>query len=376
MMEGITGYLILALGFSLPCIGLVILFEKFRGWHPQPIHGQPDVVLSRTSSQKFGFFACFYRILVKGIPLLMKVNRDTVIKGLAAAGFILFTRKLIYYLPFDGVIQTKFSILEVEEKAQIFLLTPIFFFVGFVIIMRISERNIAEKKFGITMINAAIIVLFFVAALWFVSVSDSKIESITGRHLILIIFAPLVLLKMLFSGKYAGLLTGVLFGYLMVAGYKKLIPKISKRHVKIMIAAGLIFLIFLDLGFYHSYGNWPRPLIKKIESAESPGEIEELLDAVNMINNEDTKSNTLQRLAVAIGGTADTQWKQETFQRAIRITGAIESSNLRSKALKQIAVSIGKTGDFTWAKAIAEKIPDMEIRTSVLETIRQRIEKK
>jgi hypothetical protein len=41
---------------------------------------------------------------------LKKIPWDTVIKGFAAAGFILFSRRLIYYVHFDGVIQTKFSI--------------------------------------------------------------------------------------------------------------------------------------------------------------------------------------------------------------------------------------------------------------------------
>ena len=40
------------------------VFQK-GGWHPQPIHGQPDVVLSEASSQKLVFFASFYKILIK-----------------------------------------------------------------------------------------------------------------------------------------------------------------------------------------------------------------------------------------------------------------------------------------------------------------------
>ena len=37
------------------------------GWHPQPIHGQSDAVLSEASSQKLVFFASFYRILIKRV---------------------------------------------------------------------------------------------------------------------------------------------------------------------------------------------------------------------------------------------------------------------------------------------------------------------
>jgi competence protein ComEC len=39
-----------------------------RGWHPQPIHGQPDAVLSETSSQKFAEKTKFHKVLVKMAP--------------------------------------------------------------------------------------------------------------------------------------------------------------------------------------------------------------------------------------------------------------------------------------------------------------------
>ena len=40
------------------------IFAK-RGWHPQPIHGQPDAVLSGASSQKFAEKTKFHKVLVK-----------------------------------------------------------------------------------------------------------------------------------------------------------------------------------------------------------------------------------------------------------------------------------------------------------------------
>jgi hypothetical protein len=44
------------------------VFSK-RGWHPQPIHGQPDAVLSGASSQKFAEKTMFQKVLVKRVPL-------------------------------------------------------------------------------------------------------------------------------------------------------------------------------------------------------------------------------------------------------------------------------------------------------------------
>jgi hypothetical protein len=43
-----------------------IHFSK-RGWHPQPIHGQPDAVLFGTSSQKFADKIKFHQVLLKSI---------------------------------------------------------------------------------------------------------------------------------------------------------------------------------------------------------------------------------------------------------------------------------------------------------------------
>jgi hypothetical protein len=42
------------------------LFSK-SGRRPHPLHGQSDAVLLGASSQKFVFFASFYRILVKRV---------------------------------------------------------------------------------------------------------------------------------------------------------------------------------------------------------------------------------------------------------------------------------------------------------------------
>jgi hypothetical protein len=41
------------------------LFYIKRGWHSQPIHGQPDVALSEASSQKFAEKTKFHKVLVK-----------------------------------------------------------------------------------------------------------------------------------------------------------------------------------------------------------------------------------------------------------------------------------------------------------------------
>jgi cytochrome c len=62
----------------LPYMGMVLgssvlsLAYSKGGWHPQPIHGQPDAVLSEVSSQKSAEKTKFHKVLVKGKPGLSK----------------------------------------------------------------------------------------------------------------------------------------------------------------------------------------------------------------------------------------------------------------------------------------------------------------
>jgi len=82
-MKHISIAFVIALGASLvlaqtvvPLLASRVKLPK-RGWHPRPIHGQPDAVLSEASSQKFGFFASFYRRLVKKEPKATLIDRLT-----------------------------------------------------------------------------------------------------------------------------------------------------------------------------------------------------------------------------------------------------------------------------------------------------------
>ena len=316
-------------------------------------------------------------VLKKKDKPLTKFSWDTLIKGLAAAGIILFSRTSIYYIPFDGIVQSKFSIWWVEGKAQSLLVISILvlFVIGLGWLM--LKRDIEEVSCGIILIFILVLAFFVFEVMKLISGGDFRVQfPITGQHFILIFFAPLVLLKMLFSGKYLGLLTGFILGCFVVAGYKKLKTITGKRLVNILLAPVFLFLIFFVFSSYQSLGNLREKFHQRVQSAESLGEIEELLDAVNTINNETTKSYAIQRLAKAIGGTADTQWKQETFKQAIRTTKSIYNNNLRSIALKEIAVSIGKTGDIPWALEVAVSIPAEDIRNNVLNELREKLEEK
>jgi|GEM_PF-254230 len=60
-----------------------------RGWHPQPIHGQPDVVLPEASSQKFSEKTKFHKVLVKR-------NLETIKNIIANHGIIIYPTDTLY----------------------------------------------------------------------------------------------------------------------------------------------------------------------------------------------------------------------------------------------------------------------------------------
>ena len=62
-----------------------------RGWHPQPIHGQPDAVLSETSSQKFDEKKKLRKVLVKKSskgPIIGVCNFTNILRGVFQACFL------------------------------------------------------------------------------------------------------------------------------------------------------------------------------------------------------------------------------------------------------------------------------------------------
>ena len=351
-MEKITGYLILALCFFLLFIGLVFLPEKIK----KPVHDS----------------------LTKRIPLLVKVNRDTALKAFAAAGFMLFSRKLIYFMPIDGVIQTKFSIWWVDGNAKNLLVISmvVLFVIGVALQMLKGEGD--ERGCGIALICIVVIAALGFTVMSFVSAGYLKSLfpfPITDRHLILIILAPLVLLKVLVFGKYAGLLTGFLFGYLIVAGYEKLTPGMRKPRVKILIVAALMFLIILGLHFYQSLGNkgnWGQLLNNKVWSVTSETDMMDLLDAVNSINQEQARYDTLERILALIVQEQEFRWKKEIYQQVIDVFLTYFGQR-RISLLRKIALWIAKTGDIPWAIAVAKNISFRETRNNVLKEIRENI---
>jgi hypothetical protein len=355
MMEQIQPYLISSALFSLLFLVATILFCQYKK--------------SKHSFAKEKF------------QRLKKVPWDTVIKGLAAAGFILFSRKLIYYLPFDGVIQTKFSIWWVEDN----VLTSLFFIFGFFLIL-VTLIGIVKRYIQIPLKRVNVVFIMLSGVLLFLGIKvivplleGSKVIYAVGIiyrvGLNLIIFAPLLLLKMLCTGKYLGLFTSFVVGYFIVNRYKKLTPKINPGNVKFLIAPGAMLLVFLFLCFSIFPGSWNVKFNDKVKSATSERDMMALLDAVHSINKEKARYESLKPIVSSMVKEEDFRWKKEIYQRVIDEVKTLAGYR-SSRLLRKIVLWIAKTGNIPWATAIAEKIPDMEIKDNTLKELRENIEEK
>lgn len=355
MIEDITGYFVLTALFFLLFLVAAFLFGQYK--------------------KKRHTFA------KEKFQRLKKVPWDTVIKGLVAAGFILFSRRLIYYVHFDGIIQSKFSIWWVEE----YVLISLFFIFGFFLLLA-TLIGILKRYIQIPVKKVRVVFILLVGVLLFLGIivivpllEGSKVIYAVGiiyrEGLNLIIFTPLLLLKMFCTGKYLGLFTSIVVGYFIVNRYKKLIPKINPGNAKFLIAPGAVLLVFLILCFIIFPGNWDQRINNKLLSVSGESDMVDLLDAVHSIYREEARFQILEPIAAFIVKEKESRWKKEIYQRVIEEVKTLAGYH-SSWLLEKIVLWIAKTGDIPWAIEVAMSIQDKNIRTNVLKELQEKIEEK
>jgi hypothetical protein len=309
MIEQIQGYLILTACFFLLFIGAVIFLEE----DAKRIH----------------------RFLTKKIRFLTKVPWETVIKVLTGAGFILFLKKFIYYFPFEGIMQSKFSIWWVDKYVLLFLYYLLFLILCGLVLIAVGKGAIAGNIKSIT--GILLTILFFVLLISYAGVLENLgLQFGLDEVLYLLVFTPLLFLKMLCSGKYLGLFTCLVVAYIIVETYKKLKPQITRHNAKFLAPFGAVFWVFLIFSFTYLPLDWEEKLLHQMQTAKHRSDFLEVLDTTKSMKNLQYESN----------------------------------------ALKRIAVEIARSGEIQRAKLVAEQIPNEEIKNTALEEIRQRKKEK
>jgi hypothetical protein len=325
MMENINDYLIVTACSLLLFLLVFLLLERYK----------KNI---RASLEKDSWFS-------------RKISRNVVIKIGLAWVCILLLRKLIYYVPLQGVIQTKLSVWWVDIPVLIitycvFIGIPLVKFIR--IIWQSSEEGASLMKI--------LIPLFLFAFFNFISN-----ESITiGRIFSTIIVAPFLLLKIVCPGKYIGLFTSLVLAYFVIEYHKKIRSR-SRIFIYVLILLVLGAYIFLTFP-----GQWEDRFQQKAQTAKSKRAVEDLLDAVNTISHEEQRSEAIGIIAVKILETGDPQWQKETFPGVIAAVEKIDSRNRKFKLLEKIAFTAAETGDIQWAKSVVERLPAFDKRTREL----------
>ena len=264
---------------------------------------------------------------------------DTTAKALTAWGFILFSRKLTYYLPLPGVIQTKTAVWCTDGffalAVALFLALSITVIQGFCPTLRakwiapLISRGKAKFHPGIekpAFIVIAVIILGLV-----------KAEDVTGipfDHLLLFVFsAPLVVLKVIFPGTVLGFLTSLVLPFLAILAFQNL----EKISLTFKNKEAIFFFLFIAIMFFTGIkppGDWKQELTAKIQAAKTPAAFTELLEAAHSARDVKQKSEILEHIAVAVAKTGDTQW-------ASAIAGEIPDEEIKNRVLKET----GQTGN-------------------------------
>lgn len=371
-MEQIQSYLILTALFFLLFLLTTILTERLRKWL-QPFWSKDYrlftgipwtfvstifcVIAGILFLRKFVYYLLFIpeRFLIlplifslvflliawlvekyaNKIPLaLKKISWNTFFKVIVVWAGILALRKLLYYIPIEGVTQTKDTVWWIDENNSFYL--PIFLFIALIMILRgiKGKLNLSEKRGVIINFLETIVIFGFVASIYIAMFFQ-------GTNISIPVFPYiakfLLSLKIICSGKYMGLVTGFLLAYYISNGHKKF--KVSAGKV-----VGLpVLLLSIGILVYLTIPSAPSALWSKFQSE---------LHA------------------------ADVNQQVRAFEDILDAAYSLRDRAKRSQVLGDIARTIANTGDIQWATAVANRISNADLRNITLKEIQQRAEEK
>lgn len=251
---------------------------------------------------------------------LKKIPWNRFFKVIVVWAVILALRKLLYYIPIEGVTQTKDSVWWIDENNSFYL--PIFLFIASIMILRgIKDKlNLSEIRDEIIKFLELMVIFGFIAAIYIgVFIQSTNISIPVFPY----IAKFLLSLKIICSGKYMGLVTGFLLAYYITNEHKKF-----KGVPVLLLSMGM--LVYLTIPSTPS--AWWSKFHSELHAAgvnQQEKAFEDLLDAAYSLGARAKKSRVLGEIARAIAGTGDTQW-------ATSVANRIPNADLRNSTLKEI----------------------------------------
>ena len=277
------------------------------------------------------------------ITLLKRIPWDTVRKIFCLWAVIIFLRKLTYYFHLNGIIQTKDTLFWVDKKEKVIVLFSLGIIISSIGLIKeiVAELKTPHKKPG----NFT---WLFVLIVSLVALISHKIPF--KQFLIFSTITPLLVLKMLCSGRYLGLLTALLTALYIANKHKKLKTGEAKASANLFTVPVLIIIVILLLGHYKFTGDWKAKFTGSIRAAKSTRSLKYLNDAAATIRNESDKSRMFKDIAVAAARQGDIPLALETAETI----GMTHKKN-RAYAFKEIAAAASKTGDMKSAENILNR---------------------
>jgi len=305
----------------------------------------------------------------KKIPSAQKnVFRNTFLEFIVVWAGILALRKLVYYIPFDGMIQTKTTVWWIEKKGSFYLF--IFLFMALMMVLRgMMRRSKLPGKGGKTVYFYEIVVIFGPIAIIFLGGMAGIFVPGNFFSLIYSYITQLLLsLKLVCSGTYIGLFTSFLLAYYITDGQQifNVSPGIDQKLKKEKTESTALWIplllmiigIFTYLRIPSGSSTWMTELLGQLRSArthQQESAFDDLLDAANYIKDGVKKSRVLGEIAVVIRNSGDNQRAKMILKQATNEILRLQDRTLKFKAFRQLAFILKGTEDDSSAKLMFKK---------------------
>lgn len=311
----------------------------------------------------------------RGIPTdLKKVTGNTFLELIAFWACILALRKLVYYIPFDGMIQTKTTVWWVEKTGSSYLF--IFLFLALMMVLRgMIRRSRQPVKEGKPVYFYEIVVIFGPIAIIFLGGISGIFVPGNFFSLIYSYITQLLLsLKLVCSGSYIGLFTSFLLAYYIADGRQifNVSPGIDQKRKKekTQSSALLIPFLLMIIGIYtyliipSGSSTWMTELLGQLRSARTNQQeraFDDLLDAANYMRDGVKKSRVLGEIAVVMRQTGDIRQAEKILEQAADEVLRLHDRTLQFNAFRYLAMILKQGGDSISAgqmyKKTVESVP-------------------
>lgn len=299
---------------------------------------------------------------------LKKVSWNTFLELIVFWGTILALRKLVYYIPFDGMIQTKTTVWWIEKTGSSYLF--IFLFMALMMVLRgMIGRSKQPGKGGRPVYFYEIVVIFGPIAIIFLGMVSGVI---VGGNFFLLIYSYitqlLLSLKLTCSGTYIGLFTSFLLAYYITDGPQifKVLQGIDKKRKKEKTKSNALWIpvlllitgIFTYLRIPSGASTWMNQLLgelREIRTHQQERAFDDLLDAANYMRDGVKKSRALGEIAVVIRNSGDIQRAKKILNQATNNIQRLQDRTLKFKAFRQLAFILKGTEDDSSAKQMFKK---------------------